>query len=170
MRRQTCTRIRSCARHLRTFFDEVGCRGKTRDDSGQAIAETAISLVVTITLAFWLFELSMMTYTCIVLNDATHEGVRYATLHGTDSTTCSGPDAACSDHTPYASVQTAVRGITAISLHNLTAMTITVTYPDATAKAGNRVSVVVAYTYVPYINFPGLRTLLTFTSQGRITY
>lgn len=141
-----------------------------RCHSGQAMVETAISLVVTITLAFWLFELSMMTYTCIILNDATHEGVRYATLHGTDSTNCSGPDASCTNHTPYSPVQTAVRAVTAISLHNLSAMTITVTYPDATAKPGNRVSVAVAYTYVPYINFPGLRTLLTFTSQGRITY
>lgn len=134
------------------------------------MVETAISLVMTITLAFWLFELSMMTYTCVILNDATHEGVRYATLHGTDSTICSGPDAACTNQSPYSNVQAAVRAITAISLHNTSAMTVTVSYPDATAKPGNRVTVVIAYTYVPYINFPGLKKLLTFSSQGRIVY
>lgn len=143
---------------------------KCADDTGQAIVETALSIVVTITLAFWLFELSMMTYTCVILNDATHEGVRYATLHGTDSAICSGPDSACTNKSPYSNVQTVVKGITAISLHDLTAMTITVAYPDKTAKPGSRVTVAVAYTYVPYIDFPGLQTMLTFSSQGRITY
>ncbi|HEY0757643.1 MAG TPA: TadE/TadG family type IV pilus assembly protein [Acidisarcina sp.] len=144
-------------------------RGERRADA-QAMVETALSLVVTITLAFWLFELSMMSYTCIVLNDAAHEGVRYATLHGTDSTLCSGPDPACSDHAPYNNVQATVRGITGYSLHDTSAMTVTVTYPDANAKPGSRVAVVVAYTYVPYINFPGLQTPMTFTTLGRITY
>lgn len=141
-----------------------------RDEDGQAMVETAISLVTTVMLAFWLFELCMMTYTCTVLNDAARTGVRYAITHGTDSTICSGPDAACANQTPYTNVQAAVKSITAISLHNLTSMTVTVTYPDATAKPGNRVQVQLAYTYVPYINFPGLRTALTFTSQGRIIY
>lgn len=134
------------------------------------MAETAISLVVTITLAFWLFELSMMSYTCIVLNDAAQEGVRYATLHGTDSTACSGPDPACPDHSPYANVQGTVRSFTAFSLHNMTTMTVKVNYPDATARPGSRVTVNIEYTYVPYINFPGLRTFLTFNSLGRVTY
>jgi Flp pilus assembly protein TadG len=141
-----------------------------RGEDGQALVESAISLVVTITLAFWLFELSMMTYTCTILNDATHEGMRYAILHGTDSTVCSGPDSACTDPTPYANVQAAVRNVTAISLHNMTAMTVTVAYPDSTAAPGNRVTVTTAYTYVPMLDFPGLAKLLTFTSTGRIIY
>jgi TadE-like protein len=139
-------------------------------ESGQAIVETAISLVLTITLAFWLFELSMMAYTCIVLNDAVHEGVRYATLHGTDSSACSGPDATCTDHSPYPNVQGTVRGFTDYSLHNMTGMNIKVNYPDSTAKPGSRVTVVIEYTYAPYINFPGLKAFLTFNSLGRITY
>ena len=98
------------------------------------MVETAISLVTTVTLAFWLFELCMMTYTCTVLNDAARTGVRYAITHGTDSTICSGPDSTCTNQTPYTNVQTAVKGMTAISLHNLTSMTVTVTYPDATDR------------------------------------
>jgi hypothetical protein len=43
-----------------------------------------VSLMVAFSLYFWLFELCMFTYTCSVLNEAAHEGVRYAIMHGTD--------------------------------------------------------------------------------------
>ena len=49
-------------------------------------------------------------------------------------------------------------------------MTVTVSYANSTAAIGNPVAVKVAYTYVPYLNFPGLANALTFTSQGQILY
>lgn len=137
---------------------------------GQATLEILVSLMVALSLVFWLFELCMFTYTCSVLNEATQEGVRYAIVHGIDSTLCSGPDTACTDQTPYSNVQAVVTAAASASLHNMSAMRITVTYANSTAAIGNPVAVKVAYTYVPYLNLPGLMNALTFTSQGQILY
>ena len=146
-----------------------GLRGGLQGEDGTALIEIALSLTATFLLAFGLFELCMFTYTCIMLNDATQEGVRYAIMHGTDSTNCSGPDTACTDKT-YANVKTIVKNAASASLHNLSAMVVTVTYGDTTAQPGHPVSVKVVYTYVPYLNFPGLKRTMTFTSQGRTIF
>jgi Flp pilus assembly protein TadG len=137
---------------------------------GQATLETIVSLVVTFSLIFWLFELCMFSYTCSVLNDAAQEGVRYAIMHGTDSSICSGPDAGCSDHSPYANITAVVTNAASASLHNLSAMTVNVTYANSTAAIGSPVAVVVVYTYVPLLNFPALVKALTFTSRGNILF
>ena len=137
---------------------------------GQATLEMLVSLLVVTSLVFWLFELCMFTYTCSVLNDAAQEGVRYAIMHGTDSSICSGPDTACTNQSPYSNVQAVVNAAASASLHNLSAMTVTVSYTNSTAAPGNPVAVKVAYTYVPYINLPGLANVVTFTSQGEILY
>jgi Flp pilus assembly protein TadG len=132
--------------------------------------ETTISLLVVFSLVFWLFELCMFTYTCSVLNDAAQEGVRYAIMHGTDSSACSGPDTLCTDTTPYAKVRAVVTGVTSASLHDVSAMTITVNYANSTAAPGNPVTVTVSYTYVPYLSLPWTQRAVTFVSQGEILY
>jgi Flp pilus assembly protein TadG len=139
-------------------------------EAGQASIELIVSLMVVMSLMFWLFELSMFTYTCSVLNDATQEGVRYAIMHGTESSICSGPDTQCTNQTPYSNVQAVVTSAASASLHNLSAMTVTVSYSNSTAAVGNPVTVKVAYTYVPYISLPGMKDSVTFISQGRIVY
>ena len=139
-------------------------------EDGQATLEMVVSLTVAFSLVFWLFELCMFTYTCCVLNDAAQEGVRYAIMHGTDSSNCSGPDTQCTNQTPYSNVQAAVTTAASASLHNLTAMTVTVSYANNTAAVGNPVAVKVAYNYVPYLNLPGLQNVVTLTSQGQILY
>jgi Flp pilus assembly protein TadG len=147
------------------------CRGRGRcREHGQATLEMVVSLTVIFSLVFWLFELCMFTYTCSVLNDAAQEGVRYAIMHGTDSSVCSGPDTVCTNQTPYSNVQAVVTAAASASLHNTSAMTVTVSYANSTAATGNPVAVRIAYTYVPYLNFPGLANALTFTSQGQILY
>jgi len=140
-----------------------------RNQDGQATLEMVVVLLV-MSLVFWLFELSMFTYTCSVLNSATREGVRYATLHGADSSVCSGPDTTCTDRSPYSNVQAVVTSAASVSLHDLSAMTVTVAYSNNTAAVGNPVTVKVAYIYVPYVNLPGLQNSVTFTSQGQILY
>jgi Flp pilus assembly protein TadG len=144
--------------------------GRPKHQDGQASIETIISLTVTFALVFWLFELCMFSYTCSVLNDAVQEGARYAIMHGTDSSICSGPDAVCTDHSPYANVTAVVTTAASASLHNISAMTTTVNYANSTAAIGNPVSVVVVYTYVPLLGFPALTKALTFTSQGNILF
>jgi Flp pilus assembly protein TadG len=147
------------------------CTGRGRGgQDGQATLEMLVSLIVAFSLVFWLFELCMFTYTCSVLNDAAQEGVRYAIMHGIDSSNCSGPDTQCTNQSPYSNVQTAVTTAASASLHNLAAMTVTVSYANSTAAAGNPVAVRVVYTYVPYFNLPGLENAVTLTSQGEILY
>jgi hypothetical protein len=143
---------------------------KSTSENGQASIETIVSLMVVMSLVFWLFELCMFTYTCSVLNNAAREGVRYAIIHGTDSSICSGPDSKCTDQAPYSNVQAVVTSFASVSLHNLTAMTVSVSYANATAAVGNPVAVSVVYTYIPYLNLPGLQNRVTFSSQGQIVY
>jgi Flp pilus assembly protein TadG len=144
--------------------------GMWKDQSGQATIETVVSLIVTFSLVFWLFELSMFAYACSVLNDAAQEGTRYAIMHGTDSSICSGPDASCPDHSPYANVTAVVTAAASASVHNISAMTTTVTNANSTAAVGNPVAVVITYTYVPILAFPSLAKVLTFTSRGNILF
>lgn len=132
--------------------------------------EMVVSLMVVMSLVFWLFELCMFTYTCSVLNDAAREGVRYAIVHGTHSTICSGPDSSCTDQSPYANVKAAVTSAASASMHDLSQMTVTVSYANATAALGNPVSVSLVYTYVPFVVLPGLQNKVTFSSQGMILY
>ena len=139
-------------------------------DDGQASVEMAVSLMIVTLLVFWLFEVCMFMYTCGVLNNAAVEGVRYAIMHGTDSTICSGPDAGCTDQAPYTRVQAIVKSTASASRHDLTAMTVTVSYDNGTAAVGNPVEVKVLYTYVPYIQLPGLRGKVSFSSRGQIIY
>jgi Flp pilus assembly protein TadG len=143
---------------------------QTTGEQGQATLEMVVSLTAVFALVFWLFELCSLVYTCCVLNDAVQEGVRYASIHGTDSLLCSGPDSACTNQSPYSNVQAVVTSVASASLHNISAMTVTVTYANGTAAAGNPVAVTVAYTYIPFLNFPGLSNTLTFGSQGQILY
>jgi Flp pilus assembly protein TadG len=137
---------------------------------GQASLELLITFIVAFSLVFGLFELCMFTYTCSILNDAVEEGVRYAIMHGTDSSQCSGPDAGCADQSPYANVQAVVNNAASASLHNLSGLTVTVTYSNATAAIGNPVSVAVAYNYVPILNFASLQYALRLSSQGQILF
>jgi hypothetical protein len=141
-----------------------------RQEEGQATFEMLVSLMVVFSLVFWLFELCMFTYTCSVLNEAAQEGVRYAIVHGTNSSACSGPDSQCTDQSPYSNVQAVVTSAASASLHNMTAMTVTVSFANGTAAVGNPVAVRVAYTYVPYLNLPSLANTVTFSSQGRILF
>lgn len=143
---------------------------ESQSESGQASVEMIVSLMTVMMLVFWLFELSMFTYTCSVLNNAAEEGVRYAIVHGTDSSLCSGPDSSCTDQAPYSNVRAVVNSFASASLHDLTAMTVNVSYANNSAGSGNPVSVVVVYNYIPYLNLPGLRNRVTFSSQGQIVY
>jgi hypothetical protein len=134
------------------------------------MVETALSLILTFSLAFLLFEVSMLAYTYSVMNNAAREGVRYAIVHGSDSKNCSGPSTGCSDATG-ANVIAVVQSYAAMSLHNTSGMTVTVNYPDTTQAAPlSLVSVTVNYTFTPYFKFSALSSTLNITSQGRILY
>jgi Flp pilus assembly protein TadG len=85
---------------------------------------------------FWIFELGQLMYTYSVLADAANEGVRYSIVH-------SGGD--------VSGTQSRVTIFARTSMHNVSAMTTSVTFPDGSAAPPNRVRVSVTYTYIPYL-------------------
>jgi Flp pilus assembly protein TadG len=141
-----------------------------RREDGQSTVEMALSLVLTFALAFLLFECCLLAYTYSVLNDAAREGVRYAVVHGIDSSSCSGPSSGCGDSTA-SNVIAVVKSYAALSFHNTSAMNVTVSYPDATqSQPSSLVIVSVSYTFVPFFSLFSSSSTLNLSSQGRILY
>lgn len=141
-----------------------------REEGGAVLIESALALLLAVPVIFWLFELSMLCFTYAVLADAGRQGVRYAVVHGTFSNNCSGPSTGCADSSA-ANVVAVVDSYASHSLHDISNMQVQVSYPDATGSAPpSRVVVTIDYTYVPYIQLPGLNPSVSFTSEGRIVY
>jgi Flp pilus assembly protein TadG len=110
-------------------------------------------IVVIFTVVFWIFELGWVMYTYSVLADAANEGVRYAVVH-------SGGD--------ITGTKAKVATFAATSLHNVSAVSTNVTFPDGSSSPPNRVRVTVSYTYVPWLNqFINTPTMHTY-SEGRM--
>lgn len=113
---------------------------------GQSLLETALMIVVIFNVVFWVFEVGWLTYTHSVMADAANEGVRYAIVH-------SGGDPAGTRSRVLTFAQT--------SLHNTSALSVTVNFPAGSAAPPNPVEVTVSYTYVPwlsgFINTPTMR-------------
>lgn len=116
----------------------------------------------------------MHSYTTIA--DAAKEGIRYAIVHGTGNSTCSGPGTSavtCTD-TTGANVKTAVVNFAVTSFQNVTAADVTVSYNPNNANgtnpcnvAGCMVQVQVSHTYRPFFfNWPNIT--LNAAAGGRI--
>jgi Flp pilus assembly protein TadG len=103
-------------------------------------------IVVIFTIVFWVFELGWLMYTYTVMADAANEGVRYAIVRSGDNTSA---------------IQSYVTTFAQTSLHDVSSITVNVSYPNGTAPP-NTVKVTVIYTYVPwlsgYISTPTLQT------------
>jgi Flp pilus assembly protein TadG len=121
--------------------------------SGQALVETALMIWVVITVVFFIFELGWLMYTYSVLADAANEGVRYAIVH-------SGGDPA--------GTQARVKTFAGASMHDVSAIRVTVTAPDGDYTPPNRVRVTVAYAYIPVLpQFVWAPTMHSF-AEGRM--
>ena len=141
--------------------------------------EFALIILFVLLLVFGMIELIMLIYTYTVLADSAKEGVRYAIVHGCDldSTHCSGacvfaalpPNDQCSDATG-ANVQAYAVNYAKASLHDTSAMTITVTYPDSNSNAPSRVRVTVSYPYQPFFGMGWPTVNVNAAAEGRIVY
>jgi hypothetical protein len=71
----------------------LNARGMTFacSDEGSMLIEFSLSIWTLFLVTFLIFEFCMAVYTYSVLGNAAREGVRYAIVHGTDSSSCSGP-------------------------------------------------------------------------------
>lgn len=146
----------------------AGLFGWMRDECGSIMIETALGYMIMMTMVLGIIECSMMGYTFSVMEDAAREGVRYASVHGTNSPSCNGPSSGC-DATAT-NVGNDVKTYANTFTNGLTGMTVTVTYPDGTSTATSRVKVALSCTYAPVFHFPGTAHLLQVSASGRILY
>ena len=138
-------------------------------DRGSAQVEFCLSVVILMFLIFWAFEMAMLMYTYVVIGAAAKAGVRYAIVHGTQSSTCSGPSTGCGDSTGT-NVKNVVTTYASYSLHDTSAITVQTNYLDSSSKAPSRIQIKVAYTYIPYITLPWTAPTLVASAEGRIVY
>jgi Flp pilus assembly protein TadG len=133
---------------------------RIRSSRGAVQIEFALTIIVVIFVMFWMWELIMLTYTMNVLADAAKEGVRTAIVQGSIAGTC-----------PTTTVTNRVKTFAAMSLHNMSAMTVKVYSPGTpgTCKVPNRVRVEVTYPFIPFINLPANYTLHA-VAEGRIVF
>ena len=153
---------------------------------GQATVEFALVIVFLMALALSLIELVMMMHTYNVLADAAKEGVRYAIVHGTGNSTPTGPTtgpscpSACTDITGpaappgtvpgYGSGYGVVKTYAQYSLHDISNLTVTATYPDPkpSNQAPNRVQVQVSYPYGAFFGLGWPTITVNANAEGRI--
>lgn len=143
--------------------------GFQRDARGSVLVETCLALLLAFPVVFSAFELCIFTYTQAILGDAARVGVRYAIIHGVDSSTCSGPSNGCPDQSG-ANVIATVQNYAAASLKSLNGITVTPTWPDASSAPPSRVQVTVTYNYSPFFQNSGMSMAMYATAEGRIVY
>ncbi len=156
-------------------FHGRGGRGRwliqfANDDRGAMLIEFSLSVWTLFLMTFLIFEFCMTVYTYSVLGNAAREGVRYAIVHGTDSTSCSGPSTGCSDPAGNAIIGV-VNSYASVSFHDISNMTVTPSWPDGASTPSSRVVVSLSYSYVPYLNLLWTNPpLMQITAEGRIVY
>ena len=140
-----------------------------RADRGAAEVEFVLSILTVLFVMFWTWEVVMAVYTYSVIADAAREGVRYAIVHGSKNSNCSGPVpagfTACPDPSG-ANVTAVVRDYASYSFHDISAININVIYDTYNTSPG-RVQVAVTYNFIPYTAFP-FHPRLKATAVGRI--
>lgn len=153
-------------------FSRPGRRG----EKGQAAVEFALTVVFLMLLIVGFVELIMMLHTYNVIADAAKEGVRYAIVHGAGNTGGSGPTCPCAaiDGAVGTGV---VKTYAQLSLHDTTAMTVTVNYNPggnngaaACNKSPCLVRVTVSYPYQPFFGLGWPTVNVNAAAQGRIVF
>jgi Flp pilus assembly protein TadG len=140
-----------------------------RDTRASVQVETTFALLLAVPLLFVVFEVCAFTYTQALLGDAARAGVRYAVVHGSDSTACSGPGSGCSDSSG-SNVTSMVQTYAGSLMSQLSTVTVTPSWPDSSSAPPSRVIVTVSYTYSPlFANVAGSIAMQS-TAEGRIVY
>lgn len=125
-----------------------------REERGQAQVEFALSITAVLVVIFLTLELCSAIYTYVVLSDAANEGLRYAIVNSADTGT---------------GAQAKVTTYAANALHDMSAMTVNVAYPDGHTVPG-RVQVSVTYPYLPYLSFLTTPPTMHAYAEGRMVY
>jgi len=113
-------------------------QSRRRGQHGQALIETGLMMIVFFTVVFFVFEMGLLMYTYSVMADAANEGVRFAIVRS---------GAGVADGTTVARV----KAFATTSMHDVSAISVSVSAPDTTYTPPNRVRVTVTYAYIPYL-------------------
>ena len=132
------------------------------DTCGQNLVEFSVVAFLSVMVILGVFEMCRMALVYTTLANGARVGVRYATVHGTDSP-------------PATSVQSVVNTYLQAATVNTTNASVSVNYPDATGGVtckdpGCHVTVTVSYPYDPFTSYFPLSVNLWSTSQGVITF
>ena len=126
-----------------------------RAQRGQAMIETGLMIIIMAMVSFFIFELGELLYTYSVMANAANEGVRYAIVQ-------SGAGDA------NGTTKARVKNFATTSMHDVSAITVTVSAPDGSYTPPNRVRVTLSYVYVPYLpKFMNSPTMTTY-AEGRM--
>jgi len=147
-------------------------RRKRPSSRGAVQIEFVLSFLVIMFLIFGMWELIMIVHTMNVLSDAAKEGVRCAEVRGVWNPSTKSCDAAgnpVSVPPPCPSgIDSVVQEYAKYTLHDISAMTVSVTYPGGSCSTnGNRIRVQVNYTFVPYTALK-LKPTLSAVAEGRL--
>jgi Flp pilus assembly protein TadG len=139
---------------------------------GQATVEFALTTVFIVLLVVSTIELIMMIYTYNTMAGAAKEGVRYAIVHGSNSSSPSGPSTGTSSDcsTNITGVTNAVQSYAKLSFHNVSAMTVSVCYLDGNNQPPARVQVQIHYPYIPWFRRSWSVPQINAASEGRIVF
>jgi Flp pilus assembly protein TadG len=147
------------------------------DEDGQSLVEFALVILFIFVLFVSAIQLIMFMHTYNTLADAAKEGVRYAIVHGTQNSNCSGPSTSTfctTSDTSGTNVKNTVLNFASVSIQNVTSGDVTVTWfanPPATTTCsdpGCMVRVTVAHTYNPLFGLGWPNFTVYAASQGRI--
>lgn len=151
-----------------------------RREAGQGMVEFALVITFVFLLFVGIVQMILLMYAYTTLADAAKEGVRYAVVHGTQNSSCSGPSTSgfCgTSDTAGTNVKNAAlnfgansstNALAAISFQNITSSEITVTWPDSCSNPGCTVRVTVSHTYTPLFGFAWPSITLNAAAQGSI--
>lgn len=125
------------------------------DETGSTLVELSVAFLTILTLVFGAMELCSATYAYTVLADAANEGVHYAILNSSDQTGASNT----------------VKSYAADTLHEVSNINVSVTYPDGAHTPPSRVAVSVSYQYVPYLGaFMANPPVMHAYAEGRMVH
>jgi hypothetical protein len=155
-------------------------------EGGQALVEFALVIVFVFLLFVCALQMILLMSAYNTFADAAKEGVRYAIVHGTGNSNCSGPGnpisnpiITCPDPPPYPNVQQAVVNFAALSFQNVTTNDVTVDYDPGGANTGSTfggqcsapgciVKITVAHTYTPLFGLGWPNITLNAAASGRV--
>jgi Flp pilus assembly protein TadG len=117
-------------------------RRLSREDAGQSLVETAVSLSILMSFVFVFIEVCLAFYSYGLILELAREGTRYASVHG--STCLTASSVSCT-----ASASTVNSYVTHLGYPNLAGGTMTVdtTFTSGSETPGSQVTVSITYTF-----------------------